>query len=116
VRATYSDLDLIDRGPSARLLCGLGGLEPKKGANLASALAARFEYLGGGGGGGGTGEREPESDIITVRSPFWAHDQERSGELEDRQYGGRGGGGERRSLRHPCLTSTSSSTSCMKHL
>lgn len=66
MRATYSDLDLIDRGPSARLLCGLGGREPKKGANLARALAARFEYFcGGGGGGGGTGEREPErSDII----------------------------------------------------
>lgn len=44
---TYSDLDLIDRGLSTRLLfCGLGGLDPEKnGANRASALAARCEYL-----------------------------------------------------------------------
>jgi hypothetical protein len=61
---TYSDLDLIDRGPSTRLFCGLGGLDPKKGAKRASALAARCEYFWvGGGGGGGTGEREPVSDM-----------------------------------------------------
>jgi len=42
---TYSDLDLIDRGPSTRLFCGLGGLDPKKGAKRASALAARCEYF-----------------------------------------------------------------------
>lgn len=40
--STYSDLDLIGRVPSPRVLCGLGGLDPeKKGAIRASALAAR---------------------------------------------------------------------------
>jgi hypothetical protein len=74
--STYSDLDLIGRGPSARLLCGLGGLEPeKKGwAKRANALAARCEYLVGGGGGGGIGERDPErSDMVLT--PLRAHDQ-----------------------------------------
>lgn len=58
---TYSDLDLIGRGPSTRRFCGLGGRDPeKKGcANRAKALAARWEYLVGGG----RGERDPVSDM-----------------------------------------------------
>ena len=78
----YKDLDLLEQGPADRSArtpeaCGLGGRDPeKKGwANLAKALAARFEYLlcctgAGGGGGGGTGEELPRvgnrelSDIL----------------------------------------------------
>jgi hypothetical protein len=67
----------MDRAP-ARLLWGLGGLEPEKNgwANLAKALAARLEYLcGGGGGGGGTGERDPERSDIIYSLSILAHDQ-----------------------------------------
>lgn len=85
-------MDLIDRGPSARLLWGLGGLEPKKKgwANLARALAARFEYFcGGGGGGGGTGDREPErSDMVYSQVSIMAHDH-RIGGRKMRRVGDR---------------------------
>jgi hypothetical protein len=69
----YKDLDIEERtaaDTSARTsgACGLGGREPVKNgwANLARALAARWEYLfwacctgAGGGGGGGAGEELP---------------------------------------------------------
>lgn len=83
--STYSGLDLIDRGPSGPF-CGLGGRDPeKKGwANLASALAARWEYLGGGGGGGGAGERAG-SDMVgghagvgESRAGVWTVERRRS--------------------------------------
>lgn len=51
-RKPYNDLDLVERGPADRSarpveVCGLGGRDPeKKGwANLARALAARWEYF-----------------------------------------------------------------------